>query len=343
MSHLKCVICLEKYDEAVRKPLMLQCGHTFSKDCLSQIAKYNGITCPTCRNEDHRNIELIPVNYALQEGIVEMARRVDKGKVQELEGLRQVKDRVTSLMSQLDELSLKADTEENKTLQAMESDFEVLRAMLSDCQEQVRNRVAITHLELKDQLLECRNQVKAFLGQVSAALAKNGPSSEATNIALRGQIDVEISKVKSLKAMIETLPVKVTVGTRNFDMWLSTHVKMLDQTNINPTELHASFIRDVTIEDGSIMPPGFSFNKIWRIRNSGSVPWPEGCWCICSGGDFNGTTTIVNSAWPQEEVDVCIICTSPLVPGRARSYWRLINPEGKAFGVDLWVDIEVQH
>lgn len=35
----------------------------------------------------------------------------------------------------------------------------------------------------------------------------------------------------------------------------------------------AAFVTDVTIPDGTIMPPGHRFEKIWRLRNSGTVPW----------------------------------------------------------------------
>ena len=35
----------------------------------------------------------------------------------------------------------------------------------------------------------------------------------------------------------------------------------------------STFVADVTVPDGTIMPPFFEFEKIWRIRNSGTVPW----------------------------------------------------------------------
>lgn len=33
------------------------------------------------------------------------------------------------------------------------------------------------------------------------------------------------------------------------------------------------FVADVTVPDGTVMPPYFEFEKIWRVRNSGTVPW----------------------------------------------------------------------
>jgi hypothetical protein len=35
----------------------------------------------------------------------------------------------------------------------------------------------------------------------------------------------------------------------------------------------STFIADITVPDGTVMPPKFIFEKVWRIKNTGSVPW----------------------------------------------------------------------
>ncbi|WP_086859117.1 helix-turn-helix domain-containing protein [Amycolatopsis lexingtonensis] len=35
----------------------------------------------------------------------------------------------------------------------------------------------------------------------------------------------------------------------------------------------SAFVADVTVPDGTVMPPGFRFEKVWRLRNAGTVPW----------------------------------------------------------------------
>lgn len=44
----------------------------------------------------------------------------------------------------------------------------------------------------------------------------------------------------------------------------------------------STFVADVTVPDGTVMPPGFLFEKVWRIQNSGTVPW-VGRWLARDG------------------------------------------------------------
>mmetsp|Transcript_8611 Transcript_8611/g.16886 ORF Transcript_8611/g.16886 Transcript_8611/m.16886 type:complete len:336 (+) Transcript_8611:700-1707(+) len=334
MAHLKCVICFEKYDAEARRPLMLQCGHSFCKDCLVRIDNHVAITCPSCRLDDHRSIDRLPVNYALRDGIEEMSRKQNKGSVQVNEGLKQVKDKVGHLINSIDILSSRADAEERNTTQQVKNDFEQLRTLLLNSEQAALNRVASTHAEIRTQLNEAKAKVQLLQSRVLSGADSLQRSAQ--------DMEREAVSVKTLKELVESLPVKVSIDTSNFDFWLNTHVKILDQTNVSPSELEATFIRDVTIDDGAEMPQNFTFNKIWRIQNSGNQPWPEGCWCVFTEGDFSGISTIVSSAWPQEAVDVSVVCTSPHSSGKARSYWRLVDPEGRVFGPTLWVEIFVQ-
>lgn len=58
----------------------------------------------------------------------------------------------------------------------------------------------------------------------------------------------------------------------------------------------STFVADVTIPDGTVMPPGFLFEKVWRIQNSGTVPWVRRWlargWCACG---FRLTTLTIQS------------------------------------------------
>merc|ERR1719265_2861146 len=40
--------------------------------------------------------------------------------------------------------------------------------------------------------------------------------------------------------------------------------------------LSARFVSDVSIFDGTQMAPSTKFTKIWRLKNTGEVPWPPG-------------------------------------------------------------------
>jgi hypothetical protein len=46
---MECKICFEKYDQQLRKPVSINCGHSFCKTCLSSLKVSNSYACPTCR------------------------------------------------------------------------------------------------------------------------------------------------------------------------------------------------------------------------------------------------------------------------------------------------------
>jgi next-to-BRCA1 protein 1 len=50
-------------------------------------------------------------------------------------------------------------------------------------------------------------------------------------------------------------------------------------------KLESRFILDVTVPDGTLMPPSSPFTKIWRMHNNGSIMWPLGTQLIWVGGD----------------------------------------------------------
>lgn len=64
----------------------------------------------------------------------------------------------------------------------------------------------------------------------------------------------------------------------------------------------------VTFTDGSVVPAGGEFHKVWLVRNSGSSAWPRGTRLINVGGFSNSTrrttttTTTVGAGARSEEV-----------------------------------------
>jgi hypothetical protein len=112
-------------------------------------------------------------------------------------------------------------------------------------------------------------------------------------------------------------------------------------------KLIARHVKDVTIEDGSEVPPNTSFVKTWRIRNEGPA-WPAGCklMFVSRNGDRMGAAESVpvpveGLVQPSQEVDISVSLTSPAQPGRYVGYWRLCTPDGRKFGQRVWVSIVV--
>jgi hypothetical protein len=47
---------------------------------------------------------------------------------------------------------------------------------------------------------------------------------------------------------------------------------------------NSAFEADITIPDGSTLPPGENFQKVWAMRNTGSCAWDEGYSFVYIGG-----------------------------------------------------------
>jgi len=111
----------------------------------------------------------------------------------------------------------------------------------------------------------------------------------------------------------------------------------------------AQFIADVTIPDGTVVSPGATFVKTWRLKNVGSCTWTTAYAIVFTGGDQLGAPAVVNmpsSVAPNGSVDITVNMTAPTAPGHYRGNWKLRNATGSLFGVGagnylFWVDIFV--
>ncbi len=111
----------------------------------------------------------------------------------------------------------------------------------------------------------------------------------------------------------------------------------------------ASFVKDVTVSDGTTFAPGSAFTKTWRLRNAGSCTW-DGSYRVVfyKGVDMDGTTTrLPKVVDPGETVDVSVNLIAPDSSGTYQGYWMLRDPDGR-FGIGsdgetpFWVKIRVK-
>ena len=95
------------------------------------------------------------------------------------------------------------------------------------------------------------------------------------------------------------------------------------------------FIADVTVPDGSPVPPGASFLKVWRISNTGTCTWTGGYALVFVAGEQMGAAGKVNlpgNVLPGETIDLQVTMTAPSTPGIFTGFWALENTSGKVFG-----------
>jgi photosystem II stability/assembly factor-like uncharacterized protein len=112
----------------------------------------------------------------------------------------------------------------------------------------------------------------------------------------------------------------------------------------------ATFVSDVTVQDGTTFAPGEAFTKTWRLKNSGSCTWTTAYKLVYYSGEQMSAPTTVNLPWGavrDQTVDISVNMVAPTGPGQYRGFWILANASGQFFGIGanasdpIWVSINV--
>jgi len=106
---------------------------------------------------------------------------------------------------------------------------------------------------------------------------------------------------------------------------------------------NADFVTDVTIPDGTVLDPGESFTKTWRLKNAGTCSWTPSYAVVFSNGDsMSGPATqaLTTNVNPGQTVDISVNLKAPSTPGNYTGYWKLRNAAGVTFAT-FYVDIKV--
>lgn len=112
----------------------------------------------------------------------------------------------------------------------------------------------------------------------------------------------------------------------------------------------AQYVRDVTAPDGTLLPPGASFPKIWRLKNIGSCTWTSKYSLVfVEGLAMTKSTTISlgKTVKPGEVTEVGVTLTTPGKEGTFRGEWMMRSADNKKFGIGkdgqtaFWVNVKV--
>ncbi len=98
-----------------------------------------------------------------------------------------------------------------------------------------------------------------------------------------------------------------------------------------------AFVADVSVPDNSALAPGETFDKTWRVRNTGSEAWAEtirlafvsGARLGAAEGDF------IPPVEAGDEVDITIPMVAPEEPGTHTGTWRVVDGSGNPLGNGL--------
>jgi hypothetical protein len=111
----------------------------------------------------------------------------------------------------------------------------------------------------------------------------------------------------------------------------------------------ASFVQDVSIPNGTVLPINQAFTKIWRLKNTGSCTWTSSYKLVFVNGDSMGSpvkqSLTSNIIRPNEVADVSVNLAAPASAGTYRGSWKIQDPAGITFGagigpLEVGIDVE---
>jgi hypothetical protein len=194
--------------------------------------------------------------------------------------------------------------------------------------------------------MEVQNKINAAVAQTLAALSTQVAAVQKTE-------EPEVTPTEATTATAAT-------GTPASPGPLSA-ITLLPPTATLPRPTAApgectdfgAYVADITIPDGTMVPPGSTFTKTWSIRNAGSCTWTPEYSLVWIGGDLAGNPNKVpltaTNVLPGQTVHVSVSLTAPSEYKKYRSFWKVMNKSGNVFGLldnkgveqSIWAEIVV--
>jgi len=111
-----------------------------------------------------------------------------------------------------------------------------------------------------------------------------------------------------------------------------------------------TFVKDITIPDGTDFTPGAAFTKTWRLKNSGVCGWNSNYALVVDGKNtLNAPDAVLftsKTIQPGETVDISVDLRAPDLVGTYRTNFKLRSDGGEVFGIGnqnkpFWAQIDV--
>ncbi len=141
---------------------------------------------------------------------------------------------------------------------------------------------------------------------------------------------------------LETPSPETPTGTPPFRASSSGVAPIVVPTTTGGCRYDAEFVGDVSIPEGQPVTPSQRFNKIWRVRNTGSCPWVGFAWTFITGDHLGGPdSVVVQQTEPGATVDISVPLYAEAEPGTYTGIWRLRDPQSRDVGPTVRVKVVV--
>lgn len=198
---------------------------------------------------------------------------------------------------------------------------------------------------LEDQV---RKMIQTAISALLLALAVGGcnlPKAQDATQTAEGNTMLTVAAETAIARLTQEALTSPAATNTTFSIPTSLPTNTPEPTEEEVPCDRALFVTDVTVEDGSEFIPGETFEKVWRIKNTGSCTWTSSYDLVFESGDDLGGedgAAFPGQVPPGYEVDITIELTAPETPGSYKGIWQLSNAQGTIFTYGgLWVDIIV--
>jgi hypothetical protein len=119
------------------------------------------------------------------------------------------------------------------------------------------------------------------------------------------------------------------------------------QDSFGGCEPDSEFVRDVSIPDGTPIELGATFEKTWRVENTGTCSWDASYFFVQIRGDNLSTVggpVALPVALPGDIVDITVVLElddDAVLDTIERAQFQMRGPDGMLFGTRPFVDIRV--
>jgi len=105
----------------------------------------------------------------------------------------------------------------------------------------------------------------------------------------------------------------------------------------------SEYVVDDSFQDNTLVLPGQTMIKTWKLQNSGSCTWSSDYSLVfVSGTQMGGSATAIGeTVEPGYQVDASVTLTAPTTEGTYTGYWSLADSSGNTFGASIYITIEV--
>jgi hypothetical protein len=193
----------------------------------------------------------------------------------------------------------------------------------------------------------------AFIGTACGPKAEPTPTTDPSAImtevaqTVAAEITQEALLTPSPTATLApspTIPATPTVAMTSMPSVAATIPAAGVATQPVTTADNSTVLKDVTIPDGTEFYTNESFKKTWKVQNTGATTWDSSYSLVnLDGSTFgaDGVIPLTTTVLPGGEVELSISMRSPSNFGEYFSRWKLMNPSGQIFGMEMYVYIVV--